>query len=133
LLIRAAFATDDGEVFMNRHFGDANFFDIYEISEDNSKFIKRVNNSTEEEDEDIHADPNKARGIAGILLKEGVNTTASKIFGPNIKRIRKKFVCLLFDDMRIESAIKIMQEKYEAIDTEWALGEERTHINFKKG
>ncbi len=133
MLIRAAFATDDGEVFMNKHFGDANFFDIYEISEDNSKFIKRVNNSTEKEDEDIHADPNKARGIAGILLKERVNTTASKIFGPNIKRIRKKFVCLLFDDMRIESAIKIMQENYEAIDTEWALGEERTHINFKKG
>ena len=29
--IRVAFATDNGKTFMGRHFGDADFYDIYEI------------------------------------------------------------------------------------------------------
>jgi len=30
--MRLAVATDDGEHFMGRHFGDAKFFEIYEFS-----------------------------------------------------------------------------------------------------
>ena len=133
MFIRAAFATDDGQKFTSRHFGDANFFDIYEISKGGSKFVKQIKNSTEEDlDNDIHADPNKAKGIAKILLKEKVNIAASKIFGPNIKRIRKKFVCLLFDDIRLEAAIRIIQENYKTIEAEWSVGEDRMHINLKR-
>lgn len=59
--LKFAFATDDGISFINRHFGDADFYDIYEISADKNKFIKRIDNTTE--DEEIHADPKKAKTL----------------------------------------------------------------------
>jgi len=48
MIIKAAFATDDGKTSIDRHFGDANFFDIYEITIDSFNFIKRVTNSSED-------------------------------------------------------------------------------------
>jgi len=101
-IIKAAFATDNGKTFMSRHFGDAGFFDIYSIDENSFCLIKKVINSSEEENRDNHADPEKAKSISGILLKENVNTVVSRIFGPNIKRISEKFVCVLMDDIHIE-------------------------------
>ncbi len=45
----SAFATDDGFTFINRHFGDANFYDIYEISEKEVNFLIRIENRTEDD------------------------------------------------------------------------------------
>lgn len=131
MIIKAAFATDDGYNFMGRHFGDAEFFDIYEINEKSFNFVKRISNSTEEEEEEIHADPKKAKSISKILLEQKINTAVSRIFGPNIKRIRKKFVCLILDDIKIEEAIKRIQENYNEIEAEWLKGEERSHISLR--
>ena len=47
-----AFATDDGESFIDRHFGDADFYDIYEISESKVQLLKRIDNTTEEDDDE---------------------------------------------------------------------------------
>ncbi len=58
-----AFATDDGKAFMDRHFGDAKFYDIYEISKNEASFMKRIDNTVDEEEE-VHADPEKAKGIS---------------------------------------------------------------------
>ena len=38
-MLRAAFATGDG-ININRHFGVADRFDIYEIDRDNKSFVK---------------------------------------------------------------------------------------------
>ena len=48
MMINVAFATDNGKTFMDRHFGDAKFYDVYEISENASKFIKRKEPSVPE-------------------------------------------------------------------------------------
>lgn len=130
MIIKAAFATDDGYRFMDRHFGDAEFFDIYEIDGKSSNFVKRILNSTEEK-EGIHADPEKAKSVSRILSGEKINTVVSKIFGPNIKRIRRKFVCILLDDISIEDAIQKIQENYNKIENEWLMGEERSHISLR--
>ena len=65
--IKVAFATDDGKIFMDRHFGDAEYYDVYEISEIDSKFIKRIKNTTEEDNESVHADPEKAKGQKELI------------------------------------------------------------------
>ena len=132
MTIRAAFATDEGERIIDRHFGDANFYDIYDISENNSIFLKRITNTKSENKSELHADPEKAVNIANLLESESVNTAAAKIFGPNIKRIRKKFVCVLVSDKYISEAISILQDKYSEIESEWFNGENRLHLNFKK-
>ena len=127
--IRVAFATDNGKTFMGRHFGDADFYDIYEIAGNNAKFIKRIDNTVDEEEE-IHADPKKAKGISKLLLHENVNVVVSKIFGPNIKRIKKKFVCIVVKDEDIEEGINKICTNIEKIYSEWEKGEERQHLSF---
>jgi predicted Fe-Mo cluster-binding NifX family protein len=125
---RAAFATDDGKVFMKRHFGDAKFYDIYEISEKESFFIKRLKNTTDEEEENQHADEQKAKGISSLLKKDGIHIVVSQVFGPNIKRIKKKFVPLIVKEPGIEQAINMIQQNISVILKEWEKGTERKHV-----
>ena len=125
-----AFATDDGKTFIDRHFGDANYFDCYEISETDVTFIQRINNSTEE-DSEIHADPNKAKGVAKLLKSNHVQVVVSKIFGPNIKRIKKKFVCILMNNQHISESQQMIQQHFNAIIEELQKGETRNFLNYK--
>jgi len=125
--LRVAFATDDGKTFMGRHFGDARFYDIYELDGDQASFIKRIENTVDEE-EDVHADPKKAKGISTLLLDEKVTVVVSKIFGPNIKRIKKKFVCIVVRDDEIDVGLKKICNNIEKIYVEWEKGNERKHI-----
>lgn len=127
--IRVAFATDNGKTFMGRHFGDADFYDIYEIDGNKANFIKRIDNNVDEEEE-VHADPQKAKGISKLLLDENVNVVVSKIFGPNIKRIKKKFVCIVVKDEETEEGINKICTNIEKIYNEWKKGEERQHLSF---
>ncbi|MEA2096899.1 MAG: NifB/NifX family molybdenum-iron cluster-binding protein [Candidatus Cloacimonadota bacterium] len=126
--LKIAFATDDGKTFMGRHFGDAEHYYIYEIDDKNSKFIKKIDNTTEEED--MHADPKKAKGISNLLLEENVSVVVSKIFGPNIKRIKKKFVCIVVKDEELDVGIRKVCESIGKIYEEWEKGEERKHLSF---
>ncbi|MDP8241548.1 MAG: NifB/NifX family molybdenum-iron cluster-binding protein [Candidatus Celaenobacter antarcticus] len=125
--LKVAFATDDGKTFMGRHFGDALFFDIYEFDNDHISFIKRIKNIVDEED-DVHADPKKAKGISALLLDEKVTVLVSKIFGHNIKRIKKKFVCIVVRDDEIDIGLKKICENIEKINIEWEKGQERKHL-----
>lgn len=132
MIMRVAFATDDGKSYMDRHFGDAEYYDVYEIDKDKSEFIKRIINTTEEDDESIHADPKKAKGVTSLFKQENIEVLVSKVFGPNIKRIKNKFVCVLMNNSLISDSIKIIQQKMELINTELEKGEERNHLNLKE-
>ena len=129
--LTVAFATDDGEEFINRHFGDAKFYDIYKIDENNAEFVKRIRNSVDEE-KDVHADTKKAKGIANLLLQKNVNVVVSKIFGPNIKRIKKKFVCVIINDEKITASLNRLCARVQILLDEWKKGKKRKHLNFKK-
>ncbi len=129
--IITAFATDDGQTFMDRHFGDAKSFNIYEINSTQANFLKTISNTIEEEDEDVHADPVKAKGISGLLKQEKIQVVVSKVFGPNIKRIKKKFVCIITQEKQIDDSIKTIQQNMDIIIQEWEKGENRNFINTK--
>ena len=126
---KLAIATDDGKSLIKRHFGDADLYYIYDINNDAIKHLKTIKNNVDEEDE-VHADPKKAKGIAQLLKKEGVEVVASKIFGPNIKRIIKKFACVIVkrDDM-METIELILQNK-EEIKKELDKGENRNPLKL---
>ena len=126
---KVAFATDNGKTFMSRHFGDADFYDIYEIDGNKANFIKRIDNTVDEEEE-VHANLKKAKGISKLLLNENVSVVVSKIFGPNIKRIKKKFVCIVVRDEKIDESMKKICNNINKIYNEWEKGEERKHLSF---
>ncbi len=128
--IIAAFATDDGNTFMDRHFGDAEQYVVYEIYPDGSHLIKAIGNTTEEEQQ--HADPNKAKGVTQLFKQDNVQVLVSQKFGGNINRMKKKFLCILMNDKSIQHSIARIQENFEAVCEELDKGEERHFLNLKK-
>lgn len=129
--MKIAFASDNGNSFIDRHFGDSDYYYIYELSSSGLEFIKKIENSTAEDNEEIHADPVKAKGVTEMLKAEDIRVVIAKVFGPNIKRIKKKFVCVLMNDENISDSIKKVHQKFDFILNEWDKGEDRNHINLK--
>jgi len=125
-----AYATDNGKHFINRHSGDAKYFDLYQINATSVTFIKRIENSTGKEER--HADPVKAKGISQLLKNEGVRVMVAKQFGPNINRIKSKFVCVMMNNSDIENSLKHLQENLKLIQDTWQAGEERGYLNLKR-
>lgn len=126
---KVAFATDDGKNLVDKHYGDADYYVIYEISKEESVFVEKRENTTEKEEDEIHGDPRKASSI-GQLMK-GVQILCNKQFGQNIKRMKKKFLPILFDIDNIEEAIKIIQSRFDEVQKEWDNGEDRKYLTFR--
>jgi predicted Fe-Mo cluster-binding NifX family protein len=129
--LRIVFATDDGETFIERHFGDAGYFDLYEISPEEARFIKRFENTVSQQDAHS-ADDRKASGIAGLFKRDGVHVLVSKKFGANINRMKTKFVCVLMNEQKIPDSLKTIQHHYKRIVAEWHEGESRHFLNLKR-
>lgn len=108
-----ACATNDGEKFSNTHFGDAERFDLYKVTEEDSIFIKRLENHTESEEQ--HADPKKAKGIANLLKSHNVQVGISKQFGPNIKRVSRHFLPVIVSEDEIGTVLRLIVERYSEI------------------
>ena len=125
----AALATDDGKTFVDRHFGDARFYHLYTVGRDGADFLKVVPNTAPEETG--HADPRKAGGIARLLKTENVNVLATRIFGPNLKRVRKKFVCVILDCHAFSEGLDFLSANIDTIAAAWEQGEEREYLNQK--
>lgn len=126
-----AVATDDGHRFMTRHFGDAAFYDIYHLDDAGYTHVARVENDLDEEDG--HADPAKASGVAGLLHPHDVHVAAAPVFGPNLKRIRRRFVCVLCGDGPVATALDLMLARRQELAAELARGAERDVLDWREG
>lgn len=109
-----ACATNDGQTFVDSHFGDADKYDLYEMKKEGYRFLKSVKNHTEEE-EGVHADPKKAKGIAFLLKQHDVEIGVSRIFGPNIKRVAKHFLPIIISEKNIKEGLSLLLNQYEII------------------
>ncbi|MDM8534200.1 NifB/NifX family molybdenum-iron cluster-binding protein [Clostridiaceae bacterium HSG29] len=125
-----ACATNDKVKFLGDHFGDAEYYCIYKLDSNGYELIETINNTTEEEDEEIHADPKKAKGITQLLKVKKVNVVMTKVFGPNIKRIRKKFVSVLTKKDTLEEALTILVNNTKLLEETLNAGEERELIRL---
>ncbi|BAA30326.1 NifB/NifX family molybdenum-iron cluster-binding protein [Pyrococcus horikoshii] len=89
--LKVAFGMEDDEHLIDAHYGDSEFFAIYEICEDGSvKLLEKRNNKAKdlEEEDEGHGDPRKFRAVVGQLLD--VDVLAAFRMGPNFLRIRDK-------------------------------------------
>jgi predicted Fe-Mo cluster-binding NifX family protein len=125
-----ACATDDGKNFMTRHFGDALQYRIYKWNGTDFNYIKTISNSSEEEEG--HGDPKKAKQIMELLIEANVNVGLTKIFGPNINRIKSQFVPVLISTDNIESGLAILKKNIEEVSKAILLTENRIHIDLRK-
>jgi len=110
--MKIAFGTNDGKTFCDDHFGDSKYFVIYEFSKEGKKFIEKRNNA--KFDEESHGSEKKAAHITEQL--KDIPVLGAKVFGPNIARIRKKFVPIIIHVNSIESAVDLMYGILENIE-----------------
>ena len=131
--IRAAIATDDGSTCIERHFGDARYYYLYDIDENGSHFVAKLENTVDiEEIESAHGDPQKASGIGTLLKQQQVNTAVSKVFGPNIKRIQKQYACILVSTNAISVVLDLLVQEQARIRQEIEKGELRLPVDLRK-
>ncbi|MFA4647096.1 NifB/NifX family molybdenum-iron cluster-binding protein [Pyrococcus kukulkanii] len=85
--LKVAFGMEDDEKLIDAHYGDSNFFAIYDVCEDGRYRLleKRINKAKEVEEEE-HGDPKKFRAIVELL--KDVDVLAAFRMGPNFLRIR---------------------------------------------
>ncbi|MBA7542670.1 hypothetical protein ES705_34994 [subsurface metagenome] len=101
--IKLACGTDNETEFTNKHFGSSKYFLVYEFDLETKdlKFLKRIENSTPEEEE--HGDIKKAKGVSELL--KNIFVFAAFRYGPNIIRIKKRFVPIISREKNIEKTL----------------------------
>lgn len=125
--IIAAIGLKNDNELTDEHFGDSVYFDIYELTENSIKYIKRINNVKVEER--MHGDPNKANAIGG-LLKE-VDILVAFRMGPNILRMKKRFVPVIINTQDIKKVEKTLVLNFDKISKEVNRTGEKNYITLK--
>lgn len=125
-MITVACATDDGEHFIKRHFGDSESFVIYELDSDGVRYLKTIENiSIDENEEGEHGDENKAKQVMMLFKELNVKVLANKNFGPNINRIKEKFLPLIIKYDSITEGLEKIRSRISTIENEFDKGSER--------
>lgn len=124
-----ACATDDGQSFVTRHFGDAKQYEIYEWRDHQFTYLKTIVNTSE--DKNKHADPQKAKQIMGLLLESKVNVGLTNNYGPNINKIKERLVPVMVSSIKIKDGLAQLEEHYEEVSQAIMFRENRRHIDLR--
>lgn len=130
--MKIACATDDGVNYADRHFGDAMYYDLYEMTEDQIQFTERINNpygeSEDEKEEEGHSgDPEKASDMKNLLKNKNVDVMLAKRIGQNILRMKQSFLPVVSKNIIIRESLLELQSRYSEVEYELAK-EDRKHI-----
>ena len=130
--IKLACGTDNETEFTNEHFRSSKYFLIYEFDLETKdlRFLKKIENSTQEEEK--HGDAKKAKSVSELL--KNVFVLAAFRYGPNIIRIKKRFVPIISREKNIDKAlnkIKLLINKIKS-EVEKEKGIDKKIIYIKK-
>ncbi|NCF75347.1 MAG: 4Fe-4S dicluster domain-containing protein [Xanthomonadaceae bacterium] len=114
-----AIGTDDGKIIkQGEHIGESEYFSIWDYSEGKMAFREKRENIKYEEDEtSSHGNPEKAKKVSSVLT--GVDVIAGKIIGPNVVRMKKKYVPVIIREPSIDRVIEIIKENINEIVDEY--------------
>ncbi len=104
--ILLACATDDGVNYSKEHFGSAKKYLLFKLNL-KTKEIKSfgdIENSSVEEK--MHGDPEKAKSLSSLL--NGVSLLIGFRMGPNIVRMRKKFIPVISREENIKLSLNLL-------------------------
>jgi predicted Fe-Mo cluster-binding NifX family protein len=109
-----ACATNDGIHLINDHFGDADYFHVFHVTETDSTLVEIIQNTSTEETH-THGDPNKAKQILDLLGNKNVDMLMNKAFGKNITIVKQKVLPLVMHDDNIESSFTKIRKHFAQI------------------
>jgi len=103
--INIAFALSHNGAFEKKHFGDADKYQIYHLSNETFKLLYEEENPFKLMDESSsHGTEKKANNFIEFLDQKNVSVVVSRRFGPNIKHIGKHFIPV---EVREETPINV--------------------------
>ena len=129
--IKLACGTDNETEFTNEHFGSSKYFLIYDFDLETKdlRFLNRIENSTQEEE---HGDIKKAKSVSELL--KNVFVFVAFRYGPNIIRIKKRFIPIISREKNIErtlNKVKLYSDKIKS-EIEKEKGIDKDVIYIKK-
>lgn len=124
--MRVVIGSDDGEVIIQDHMGEAKDFYIFDLTEDGRSTLveKRENTSPEETEETEHGSPKKLRSASAIF--GDCDIVLGRYGSPNFIRMRDntKFQPVV---TRIDSISDTIRELGHSFSDIYALVERRRH------
>ena len=90
-----AFAVTHQDNFVNKHFGNADKYLIYEATQNEMKFVEEKLNLTKniyETAKPEHGSQKKGNAVMKFMKERGVKMLVAKKFGKNIKMVNKCFI-----------------------------------------
>ncbi len=128
-MLTIACATNDGKHFTDNHFGEADKYMIYSVNDNGFEHIKSIDNtSIESRDHDGHGDALKAKHVMMLMKEADVQVVANKRFGPNINRIKIRFLPVIMNTDLIDKGLKQIAGSYNLIFDEYNRGNERKYM-----
>jgi ferredoxin len=117
-LLFAVGTDDDKMIKPDDHVGMSKYFQVWKyLNGEMTLKERRENVKYKENEERIHGDPGKAKATSSVLT--GIHILVGKMFGPNIVRLKNKFVCIVIREPEIEKAIEIIKENINEIVDEY--------------
>ncbi len=114
--VKIACGTDDGINFTSEHFGSAKFYLLFELNlnDGSIKEAGRILNTSVEEKK--HGDPKKAASVSEML--KDVQVLVGFVMGPNIVRMRKRFVPIVSRERNIKKGLEMVSKLTREISSE---------------
>ena len=109
--MRVAVSTENEKEITRDHFGEGKFFLIYEFDSEGYRLVEKRENTSPEEEE--HGSEIKAKGISAIL--KDVPILLGYQFGPNIYRIKEKFLPVVSRERIINNALELLWRNYNTL------------------
>jgi len=125
--IIVAFGVDKNGNLIDAHFGDSEYFEIFSVSENSVVFVEQRKNLKIVEK--MHGDPNKAKAISALL--SGVDVLVAFRMGPNILRMKKKFVPVIVGTRDRDIVKKLVLKNFSYILEEIEKEGEKNYITIK--
>jgi predicted Fe-Mo cluster-binding NifX family protein len=118
--LRFAFAVNNDNQFVKKHFGDADKYIIYELRDERLEQIsEEINQFKSLDEKHTHGSVKKGNAIINILKKKGVNVLVSMRFGKNIKLINEHFIPVQISLKLPDEVILILNKHLHWIVDEW--------------
>ena len=118
--LRFAFAVNNENRFVKKHFGDADKYLIYTLESD--KMIlssEEINNSKLLDEKHEHGSKRKGNAIIKFLKERNVNVLVSTHFGKNINLVNKHFIPVKISLEQQDETIDILKKYQHWIKDEW--------------
>ena len=130
-MLTIACATDDGKHLLDRYFGEARYYAIYEVDNEGFHYQTTIENTASDGyDDDVHGDAVKAKHVMMLLSSSGVQAALSRFFGPNVNRIKIRFLSISTTGKTIEDGLQDVVANIAKVTDELNKGPDKKHLTL---